>query len=67
MINEFDTFDIDTCRAEDPTMKEQCDAEDFYNIELSLWGNIGVAIGQTIVVHLMAFCVLSKVSKAFRS
>ena len=67
MINEFDTFDMEACKLENPTMQSQCDAVGFYNLELSLWGNIGVAVGQTLVVHALAFYVLAKASKAFRS
>ena len=67
MINEFDTFDMEACKLENPTMHSQCDAVGFYNLELSLWGNIGVAVGQTLVVHALAFYVLAKASKAFRS
>jgi len=67
MINEFDTFDIDACMKEDKAMQSQCNAVEYYNIELSLWGNIGVAIGNTVVVNVLAYLVLARISRKFRS
>jgi ABC-type multidrug transport system ATPase subunit len=67
IINEFDTFDIEACRAESPELSSQCDAVEFYNIELLLWGNIGISIGHTIVVNVLAYFVLAHISKSFRS
>jgi len=68
IINEFDTFDQQACIKESPNeMIAQCDAVDYYNIELPLWGNIGVAFGHTIIVHFLAYLMLARISKAFRS
>ena len=67
MINEFDTFDMDACVRESSADQAQCDAIDFYDIELSLWGNIGVTLAHTLLIHLFAFWFLHRISKGFRT
>lgn len=62
ILNEFHTFDSDKCG-----LAPQCHADSFYNIKLTTGENIAVAIAVSIAVHLLAFFVLYRFSKAFRA
>jgi ABC-type multidrug transport system ATPase subunit len=61
VLNEFETFDSAECG-----FMPQCDVSTFFDIELSMWENIVIAIMLTIAEHLLAYCILYRFSKAFR-
>lgn len=61
VLNEFETFDSAECG-----FMPQCDVSTFFDIELSMWENIVIAIMLTIAQHLLAYCILYRFSKAFR-